>query len=325
MTDPKPFLERAVAAGFRRLPPQLRAACLETELPALPFDLFTNFRAAASAAHIVDVGVVGAYGLFSGPPYDQRIMRDYSASGYWAKDINDLVRNTLMTAGGGTYLDIGANLGLTVVPTADLPGVQVHAFEPEPRNFRYLNMNVQTNCPTAQVTLHNVALTDRCSTVKLELSNDNSGDHRLRVQGQGASIGEEVRQVIPVEGVRLDDLPIAAVDPVVIKVDTQGAEPLVLKGGERLFRRAALVILEYCPYLMDRMGTDWRVVQDFLSGCDDVEFKKGWDWEQDLGGVSASGEGGPAAESAAAVIADIQVRYDETPHTEYWDIVAHRS
>jgi hypothetical protein len=38
------------------------------------------------------------------------------------------------------------------------------------------------------------------------------------------------------------------------KVDTQGAEPLVLAGGEGTLSRAGLVILEFWPFGMRRMG-----------------------------------------------------------------------
>lgn len=70
-------------------------------------------------------------------------------------------------AGSGTYLDIGANIGLTTIPVAQNPRVACKAFEPAPHNFRYLSHNVAANCPHGNVDLFNLALFDRRATMTM--------------------------------------------------------------------------------------------------------------------------------------------------------------
>ena len=92
----------------------------------------------------------------------------------------------------------------------------------------------------------------------MELSPDSSGDHRVRRDGpvKDGLFYESARAQVRVEAVRLDTALASSSlnDPVVIKIDVQGAEPLVLKGATRSFGRAAFVVLEYWPYGIDRLG-----------------------------------------------------------------------
>ena len=46
----------------------------------------------------------------------------------------------------GTYLDIGANIGLTTIPIARNHRVRCHSFEPDPGLFVHLLENIHRNC-----------------------------------------------------------------------------------------------------------------------------------------------------------------------------------
>ena len=50
--------------------------------------------------------------------------------------------------------------------------------------------------------------------------------------------------------------------PVVIKIDVQGAEPLVLRGAPEIIGRAAFLVMEYWPYGIDRLGIP---IKEFLN------------------------------------------------------------
>jgi FkbM family methyltransferase len=65
--------------------------------------------------------------------------------------MNSLFSNFFQANDGGTYLDIGANIGLTTIPIAQLPDVQCIAFEPAPENFRNVQANVRANCDPGKV------------------------------------------------------------------------------------------------------------------------------------------------------------------------------
>ena len=49
-----------------------------------------------------------------------------------------------------------------------------------------------------------------------------------------------------------------------VKIDTQGAEPFIIGGGRKTLSRAQLLVIEWCPYLIARMGGDPLVVLQFL-------------------------------------------------------------
>ena len=166
---------------------------------------------------------------------------------------------------GGTYLDIGANIGLTVIPIAQNPQVACHAFEPEPTNFRYLSENVFLNCRAGNVRLLNLALFDRDATLPFEISERHSGDHRISVIDVEGELGEQDRKKISVSAKRLDDVITDITKPLAAKIDVQGAEPFVLAGGRNTLSQASLLSLEFWPYSMHRMGGDISAVIAFLA------------------------------------------------------------
>ena len=168
--------------------------------------------------------------------------------------------------GPGVYFDIGANIGLTLVPVARLGGVVCYGFEPELENFALLEANIQANVPDADVRLFNLALATERAPLEFELNEDNRGDHRVRGDSliEKEKFGESGRRTITVEGAPLDQVIDAEglAGKCVIKIDTQGSEVNVFRGGEKVFQRADVVIAEFCPYLLLRMGTP---VEEYLS------------------------------------------------------------
>src|SRR5262249_42101912 len=79
-----------------------------------------------------------------------------------------------------TVVDVGANIGYYTLIFARLVGPRgrVFAFEPDPGNFALLKKNVEAN-RYKNVVLVNAALSDEPATLKLYLSEENRGDHRI--------------------------------------------------------------------------------------------------------------------------------------------------
>jgi len=169
------------------------------------------------------------------------------------EELMDRFRQTL--SGGGTYLDIGANLGVTTIPLARQSGVAIHAFEPDPVNFRMLRANLAINCPAHGISLHEIALGDEDRTLELEVNPNNPGDNRLAGSGR-AAMGEDGWHQIQVQVRRLDTMIGRFSKPLAVKIDTQGAELRVVAGGRRTLAEAALICVEWCPYLLRRVGGD---------------------------------------------------------------------
>jgi len=218
----------------------------------------------ADGLNIVRISVAGKYGVFTGSPHDQVILKGYAESGTWAAQTNDMI-NSFFVGGSGTYLDIGANIGLTTVPIAKRPKVNCLAFEPDPTNFGFLEINVWENCQGGNVELFPLALFDREGTLQFEKSRNNLGDHRIRLSSvETGYLNEKQREVIHVRSVTLDSLVLKITSPCFIKIDTQGAEPFVIAGGRETLMKANIILLEWSPYLMNRLGGDPLTVIEFL-------------------------------------------------------------
>jgi FkbM family methyltransferase len=212
------------------------------------------------------IGLVaeGDCGTFLGAVDDGAAILRYARDGHWAP--HEQARFVqLFATHGGTYLDVGANIGLTLIPIARNAAVNCIAFEPNPDNFRFLEENVAVNCEFQNVSLHNLALFDKDALLPMELSEGHSGDHRLLVGGSVDLMEESTRRRIDVRAVRLDSLlPCPPRRPFGVKIDTQGAEPFVVAGGSTLLASADFMAIEFWPYSMKRMGGDVDALLSFF-------------------------------------------------------------
>jgi FkbM family methyltransferase len=159
---------------------------------------------------------------------------------------------------GGTFVDVGANVGLISLPIARRrPDATVIGFEPHPTNIRMW----ETNC--ALNSLPNARLEP------LGLG-DHSGPSAMAVPGDlGAGYITESGD-IPVVMTTLDsyaaDHGIERID--VVKIDAEGGEPQVLDGASRLLDSGAIrcIIIEINDLALARSGLNGAAVVDRLTG-----------------------------------------------------------
>ena len=168
-------------------------------------------------------------------------------------------------ANGGTYLDIGANVGLTTIPLGSLSNITIHAFEPDPTNFRMLVANLSINCPGHQFSLHEIALGNENGMASFAINPRNAGDNRLAGSGRGA-MGEDRWQRIQVPVRRLDHLIGEFNKPLVVKIDVQGAEAHVAAGARLTFENADVISVEWYPYALARAGGDPALIISLIAG-----------------------------------------------------------
>jgi len=158
-------------------------------------------------------------------------------------------------------LDIGANIGHISIPLLT-QGVIVHAiaWEPDPENFKLLKCNVILNNLEEKVTLYNLALgRDSGKTLKFELSEDNFGDHRIRVGEDSGKYQEEFRKIIEVKSESLDSyIDIFKQESLrgnrlILWIDVQGYEGEVLAGAKAFISKVKPAIgMEFWPYGLHR-------------------------------------------------------------------------
>jgi FkbM family methyltransferase len=158
--------------------------------------------------------------------------------------------------------DIGAHVGQYTVLLADLVGGagQVHAFEPDPTTFATLQANVRLN-RLRNVTCNHMALSEASGTATLFLANiANTGANSLR---QTDSFGG---QQAVVQCDRLDDycagLDLASIG--FIKIDVEGGELPVLRGGETVLSASRPHLLLEFSSLTSCFGYSTQDLQRFL-------------------------------------------------------------
>ena len=152
---------------------------------------------------------------------DTRLTPWIRSQGVWEADVMKLLRSTLRP--GAVFVDVGANVGFHSVLAAQL-GATVYAVEPAPWTLELLRANVWRSGPA--VTVLPVAASEAAGTVRLAAE----PGHR-----SGARVAETGG--VEVEAARLDDL-LADVAADVLKIDVEGAEPLVLRGARALLERS---------------------------------------------------------------------------------------
>jgi len=126
---------------------------------------------------------------------------------------------------GGTFVDIGANIGYHTVLAATVVGERgrVYAFEPEPENFRTLTRNIALN-NLRNVEAEAKACSDTIGELTLFLDKANAGGHHLYDTRDGS---DSIR--IPTTTI---DEYFREIDGTIdmIKMDIQGHEPAALRG-----------------------------------------------------------------------------------------------
>jgi FkbM family methyltransferase len=144
---------------------------------------------------------------------------------------------------GDTVLDIGANVGWFSLVAAKFIGSNgiVHAFEPRPITAKMLARTIAQNGLRRIVQVWEYALSDSSGELFLNwaVNTENPGGSFVTTtDSQFGVVGERVR----VRAVRLDDL-LPDVAPDIIKIDVEGAEPMVFSGATNALRRKKPVIL----------------------------------------------------------------------------------
>jgi FkbM family methyltransferase len=137
-------------------------------------------------------------------------------------------------ASGGVFVDVGANIGGYTVRAAKR--AYVYAFEPEPRNFNLLRLNIKLNKLQNNVKSFQVAAGPYLGKVTLALSSSHGGHSLLRSRIKTTTIDVDMTPL---------DLILANEDRIdLIKIDVEGAEPLVLKGAGEVLKRTKAVVIE---------------------------------------------------------------------------------
>lgn len=165
--------------------------------------------------------------------------------------------------GGGDVLDIGTNIGVVAASLARHVGAggHVHAFEPSPDTARMAAATVALN-GLRNVTLTEAAVGDTDGEIAFHATPGNSAI--ASAVRHGFSLLNEWRE-ISVPCLTIDAIAEArAIDRLrLVKIDVEGHELNVLRGGLRTFRHLKpSIVFEYTPVAASTQG---RTQQEPLS------------------------------------------------------------
>ncbi|MBF0290400.1 MAG: FkbM family methyltransferase [SAR324 cluster bacterium] len=137
------------------------------------------------------------------------------------------------------FLDIGANVGTYTVLAGAVRRAQCIAFEPIRQTFKHLLNNINLNQIQNQVEAKNIGIGATSEYLNF-VSNQDTVNRVVALQEADIKQVEEVK-VEPLDKLDLVD------KPTVVKIDVEGFENEVIKGGKNFFSKNNLlaVILEW--------------------------------------------------------------------------------
>jgi len=165
---------------------------------------------------------------------------------------------------GMHIIDIGAHLGLFSVCSSQLTGPKgkIICFEPTPETFTVLKETLRlNNCENT--TAIQAAVSNREGTATFYVGNKSVSNTNSLVKNkpEKETSGYEVK-LVTIDSIVAE----YAIHPSVIKIDAEGAELDVLKGGIKTFKELKpVLILGLHPAFIQQKGDSLEAIWDLLS------------------------------------------------------------
>lgn len=170
--------------------------------------------------------------------------------GYWEEQVTRFLRQVVQPT--WSVVEVGANFGYHTLLLAQAVGPKgsVTAFEANPRLFPLLFRNVELNGYRDRTTVECAAVCDtHGSDVEIGIWEVHACNSSLFASSQRAAALHDGVIVEKTKGIRLDDYFPTTFRIDLLKLDVEGAEPLILRGARRLLQSNANIrlILEFDP------------------------------------------------------------------------------
>jgi len=187
--------------------------------------------------------VLGRYILY-GDPADVCIVPHLCLDGYWESWITVALARLIQP--GWHCVDVGANHGYFTLLMADAAGPtgRVLAVEPNPRLAARVGRSLEVNGFQARALLLQKAAADvQGAPLTLVMPRRHSPDATV------CRAATDDDEVFKVEGVTLDRVTSDWPRVDLVKIDAEGAEPLVWRGMRELVARhpGVAIVMEFCP------------------------------------------------------------------------------
>ena len=203
-------------------------------------------------------------------PLDSVITPTVLATGGWSQDELALLGRFLRS--GDRAVDVGANIGTHASSFAEKvgPAGAVLALEADPGIVDLLMHNLQLN-QLKQVAVRTVAAGATPGFASLHLGSATTGENSLLATSLSSSIGAIDVPVRPLDV--LTSVLGAGGTIRLVKIDVQGAEPLVVEGGKGTFEAdLPIAFIEYETHNLSRAGLNGRAMLEFFDNLDYAMF-----------------------------------------------------
>jgi FkbM family methyltransferase len=208
----------------------------------------------------------------------QRIILQYLSQNQLYEPETTALVHSLLQPGDG-FIDIGAHVGFFTILAAHFvgPAGRVYCFEPDRANYQHLLSHLALNG------LENVfpfpwAVGSQSKVVDFFFNADNDGGHALWNPGLHP-FNEQSRQKQETHRAfqfKLDDLFRAAAPGSIklIKIDTEGNEPHVLRGAQGFLRSARVpaIIAEVNQFGLEQLKSSEKEMRDLMGSLGYVPY-----------------------------------------------------
>ena len=191
----------------------------------------------------------------------------------WAKDEMDFVLGYYesIAARPGTVVDIGANVGTSIIYFRHSlgDGIRCYAMEPVTENYNLLNANCAVN-GFNDITTYRTGISDNAGEVKMDINPNNMGNCKIAGTDSARLVQAEkdktyVGETVPVQTLDsvVADSKIGKESPVLFWIDVEGHEPEVFRSGKGSFDSLdPVVFCEFNPRLYKFNGRYEGFIQD---------------------------------------------------------------
>ena len=144
--------------------------------------------------------------------------------------------------------DIGANVGLYSIYAAKKNNISVWAFEPSVFNLELLSRNIYLNKLVDQISIFSLPLNDIIFSSKMQLTTSDWGGALSTFDKQFGWDGKKIKNIFEYKTIGIDIDTLISVFkipmPTYIKIDVDGLEHFILRGGKNVLNSVKEVLIE---------------------------------------------------------------------------------
>ena len=206
--------------------------------------LRSRWRTKSLGRHGVGIVAETKNGLLAVPAGDFNVSRTLLMNGEY--DWPQITWLNALLGAASRVVFAGAHIGAVLIPMVRHAATHaVIAYEPSPRNFRLLTMNLQLNGIDGVVTI-NAALGEKCGRIQFTENTLNTGNSRVAPCAGEITVNmETLDRTIAADWDSID----------LIVMDTEGSEVAVMRGAQSTLARTRNLYVEFSPDQLREQGS----------------------------------------------------------------------